>query len=249
MWSISEPFNVFQDKPYVAVSRSDGTGIGLQEGGLVNRCLFEYLADITRKELHCDAIWWDTRSIPKDKVARRKAINQMHHSYSSATCTILHDQYLVNYEWTDDGSPCIALVVSPWLTRGWTALELIMSKEVKVLFKGHDGQLVIKDLDADIKAGDPRQCTRALWIASNILRRIRKPIHNVTDLMTVLKPRSTSWPRNRMVIAGLLAGLDDIDYTLDQDDITKAIVDSLYKIKPSSFLHGQVTVNESGAWS
>jgi hypothetical protein len=241
---------VSQNKPYVAVSHvwSDGTGIGHQEVGLVNRCLFNYLADITR-ELGCDAIWWDTISIPTDKEARRKAINEMHNNYSRAACTILHDQYLLNYEWAEDGSPCLALVFSPWLTRGWTALELIMSKEVKVLYKGHDGQPVIKDLDADILADDPRQCTRAHWIASTILRRLRKPIHNVTDLMAVLKPRSTSWPRDRMVIAGLLAGLDDFDYKLDQDNITKAIVDRLFKINPSSLLHGQVTVAESGGWS
>ena len=251
VWSTSEPFKVSQDKPYVAVSHvwSDGTGIGLQEVGIVNRCLFNYLADITRMELQCDAIWWDTISIPTDKVARRKAINEMHHNYSHATCTILHDKYLLNYEWTDDGSPCLALLFSPWLTRGWTALELIMSKEVKVLYKGRDGQPVIKDLDADILANDPSQCTRAHWIASTVLRRLRKPIHNVTDLMAVLKPRSTSWPRDRMVIAGLLAGLDDFDYNLEQDDITKAIVDKLFKINPSSLLHGQSTIAESGGWS
>ncbi|KAI0002611.1 hypothetical protein F4779DRAFT_129392 [Xylariaceae sp. FL0662B] len=251
VWSIFQPFEVSQDMPYVAISHvwSDGTGIGLQDAGVVNRCLFNYLADIIREDLHCDAIWWDTISIPTDKVARRKAINEMHHNYSRAACTLLHDQYLLDFEWADDGSPCLALVFSPWLTRGWTALELIMSKEVKVLYKGHDGQPVIKDLDADILADDPRKCTRAHWIASTILRRLRKPIRNVTDLMAVLKPRSTSWPRDRMVIAGLLAGLDDFDYSRDQDDITKAIIDKLFKINPSSLHHGQVTVAESGGWS
>jgi hypothetical protein len=77
VWGICEPFKVSQDAPYVAVSHvwSDGTGIGLQEVGEVNRCLFNYLAGVARK-LGCEAIWWDTISIPTDKEARRKAINE-----------------------------------------------------------------------------------------------------------------------------------------------------------------------------
>jgi hypothetical protein len=67
--------------------------------------------------------------------------------------------------------------------------------------------------------------------------------------MAVLRQRSTSWARDRMIIAGLLAGLDDFDYSLDQDEITKAIVNRLAKINPSSLLHGQATVTESGGWS
>jgi hypothetical protein len=52
-----------------------------------------------------------------------------------------------------------------------------------------DGQPVIKDLDADILADDPRQCTRGHWIASTILRRLRRPIHNVRDLVAVRSAR------------------------------------------------------------
>jgi hypothetical protein len=249
VWGICEPFKVSQDAPYVAVSHvwSDGTGIGLQEVGEVNRCLFNYLAGVARK-LGCEAIWWDTISIPTDKEARRKAINEMHENYSSAEYTIVHDQYLLNFDWADDGSPCLALVFSPWLTRGWTALELIMSKKVKVLYKGNEG-LVIKELDDDILADDPSRCSRAHWIASSIIRRLREPIKNVTDLMAVLKPRSTSRASDRMVIAGLLSGLADFDYNLQQDEITKAIVDRVSKIAPSSLLHGQVTISESCGWS
>jgi len=251
VWPISEPFKVLQTGSYVAISHvwSDGTGVGLQEVGKVNRCLFEFFAKIIR-ELGHDGIWWDTISIPTDRDARRKAINEMHKNYSNAAVTLLHDEYLVNYEWADDGSPCLALVFSPWLTRGWTALELIMSETVLVLYKGRDGRPVVKNLDVDILAKDPSRCTRAHWIASTIIRRIRKKdIDNVSSLMAILKPRTTSWERDRMVIAGLLAGLDDIPSNIRQDEITKKVIDRIYRLNPSSILHGQVTIAETGGWS
>ncbi|GIC87631.1 uncharacterized protein Aud_004017 [Aspergillus udagawae] len=249
VWSVNEPFHVSQDQPYVAISHvwADGTGIGLGKVGEVNCCLFNYFAGITRT-LGCDALWWDTISIPTEKEARKKAINEMHKNYSSARCTVVHDQYLTNFLWSDDGSPCLAIVLSSWLTRGWTALELIMSPSVKVIFKGTSGP-VIKDLDSDILANDPSRCSRAHWIASTIIRRLRRPIENITDLITVLKPRSTSWPRDKMVIAGLLSRLDDCDYSLQSDEITKAIMLRVSKIHPSSVLHGQPTMRDSGAWS
>jgi len=253
VWTISDPFEVSQDSrtPYMAVSHvwSDGTGIGAQAPGKVNKCLFEYMANIT-KRVGCEAIWWDTISIPTDETARREAINQMHMNYSRAKCTVVHDQYLLDYQWADDGSPCVALVFSPWLTRGWTALELIMSKTVKVLFKGpNDLEPVIKDLDQNILADDPSRCSRAHWIASTIIRRLRQPIRNTTDLMAVLKPRSTSWPRDRMIIAGLLAGFEFKDYKISQEEITKAVINRVVRIYPSSLHHGQVTITESGGWS
>ncbi|KAF4226493.1 hypothetical protein CNMCM8980_004696 [Aspergillus fumigatiaffinis] len=251
VWSISEPFRVLQTGSYIAISHvwSDGTGIGLQEVGKVNRCLFEFFAKII-SELGHAGIWWDTISIPTDREGRRKAINEMHTNYSNAAATLLHDEYLVNYEWADDGSPCIALALSSWLTRGWTALELIMSDTVFVLFKGKDGQPVVKDLDKDILAKDPGRTTRAHWIASTIIRRLRKKdIDNVSNLMAILKPRNTSWERDRMIIAGLLAGLDDIPSNIQQDQITKQVISRIYRLNPSSVLHGQVTIAETGGWS
>jgi hypothetical protein len=236
---------------YVAVSHicSDGTGIEIQKPGLVNKCLFDYMASIT-KRLGCEAIWWDTISIPTEQAARRKAINNMCTNYNKAACTVIHDRYLLNYEWADDGSPCVALVFSPWFTRGWAALELIMSKMVKVLFKGpNELERVIKDLNEDILAHDPSRCSRAHWIASTIIRRLRQPIRNITDLMAVLKSRSTSWPRGRMTIAGLLAGLKFEEYNIHQEEITKAVIGQVVRINPSSLLHGQVTIAESGGWS
>jgi len=253
VWSLhtprNEPFKVSQSQDYVAISHiwADGTGIGVRDPGKVNECLFNFLKKYI-EELQCEAIWWDTISIPTEPMMRRKAINEMHHNYSRAKYTLLHDKYLVDFDWADDGSPCLALIFSPWLTRGWTALELIMSKKVKVLYKGPDGP-VIKDLDEDILAQDPRYCTRAHWIASTIIRRLRKPIESITDLLAVLKPRNTSWPRDRMIIAGLLVGLDDFDYTKRPDEITKAIIERCYTMEQSSLFHGQATMADSGGWS
>ncbi|KAL6231298.1 hypothetical protein BDW75DRAFT_244026 [Aspergillus navahoensis] len=250
-WTITEPYEVAQHQPYIAISHvwSDGTGIGIQSPGKVNSCLFEYMSGVV-KRLNCNAIWWDTISIPTDEVARKKAINDMHLNYRSAEYTVLHDNYLLNHEWADDGSPCVAIVFSPWLTRGWTALELIMSRKVKVLFKGpNKKEPLIKDLDDEILAKDPARCTRAHWIASTILRRLRRPIDNVTDLMAVLKPRHTSWARDRMIIAGLLSGLEFENYNIPQDNITKAILDRVERINACSLLHGKDTISQDGGWS
>lgn len=251
-WTISFPFEVPNDRKtkYMAVSHvwSDGTGIGLQDSGKVNSCLFKYMASIA-KTVGCEAIWWDTISIPTDET-RRLAINRMHMNYSRAECTIVHDQYLLDFEWADDGSPCVALIFSPWFTRGWTALELIMSRTVKVLFKGPNHlEPVIKDLDQHILADDPSRCSRAHWIASTIIRRLRQKIRNTTDLMAVLKPRSTSKPRDRMIIAGLLTNFEFKDYKMSKEEITKVVIDRLFKINPSCLHHGQVTMTESGGWS
>ncbi|KAI1307555.1 hypothetical protein F5Y03DRAFT_352675 [Xylaria venustula] len=251
VWTCSEPFEVSQAGPYMAVSHvwSDGTGIGLKPAGQVNKCLFEYFASIG-KTLECTGIWWDTISIPTDPEYRRIEINRMHENYNNAKFTVLHDGYLANFTWTDDGAPCLALVFSAWLTRGWTALELIMSKNVKVIFENpENGGLLVKDLEEDILAKDPGSCTRGHWIASNIIRRLRQPISNVSNLVAVLRPRSTSWPRDRMVIAGLLSGIPNIDYSWSLQKITKAIADKVVKINPGALHHGQPTITESGGWS
>lgn len=255
-WTIVPPFVVPKDEKtkYMAVSHvwADGTGIGLGDAGKVNSCLFKYMADIAT-ELKCDAIWWDTISIPTAKEVRRLAINRMHNNYENAECTVVHDQYLLDFEWADDGSPCVALVLSPWFTRGWTALELLMSGTVKVLFKGPTPlKPDIKDLD-DILADDPSRCSRAHWIASTIIRRLRRKVNNTTDLMAVLKPRSTSKPGDRIIIAALLAHLElessELPKEKRTEKLTKKVIDRLYRINPSSLHHGQVTMTELGGWS
>lgn len=251
-WSLGKPPSICQGEPYVALSHvwSDGTGIGPEKAGLVNSCLSNYFTRIVER-LQCAGIWWDTISIPTEPNARRKAINAMHGNYANASCTVVHDRYLLQFDWAGDGSPCLAIVLSPWFTRGWTALELAVSKTVKVLFKGaSDEEPLIKDLDNDILAQDPSQANRAHWIASSLIRRLRKPIGDVSDLLAILKPRSTSWARDRMIIAGLLAELPNYDYyERSMAEITRAILIHVRDIPRSCLLHGHSTMCDTGGFS
>lgn len=216
---------------------------------IVNRCLFDYFARIVAR-LDCTGIWWDTISIPLEKSARRKAVSNMHVNYASASCTVVHDKYLLQFDWREDGTPCLALVLSPWFTRGWTALELAKSRFVKVLYRGSDpNEPVIKDLDKDILARDPAHSTRAHWIASSLIRRLRRAVTDVSDILTILGPRSTSWERDNKLIAALLAEWTDGGYDKTEADHTRAIVARLGKMGMSSLFHGYETIAATGGFS
>jgi hypothetical protein len=134
---------------------SDGTGVGLKIPGRVNHCLFSYFADIAR-DLECEGLCWDAICIPEGKdeegkKQKREAINNMLENFKEAKYTVVHDLDLMELEWREDGSPAIALILSSWFTRGWTAAELFSSRRVKVLFKNSsDGTPLIKDLNKDI---------------------------------------------------------------------------------------------------
>jgi hypothetical protein len=80
-------------------------------------------------------------------------------TFEMAKMTVVHEQDLVNFKWRDDGSPAVALILSSWFTRGWTAAELWASRNhpVKVLFADPDDPSrppLIKDLDDDVLAED-----------------------------------------------------------------------------------------------
>ncbi|EPS35190.1 hypothetical protein H072_11608 [Dactylellina haptotyla CBS 200.50] len=250
-WCVDEPFEVQNlNVPYVTISHvwSDGTGVGIEAPGYVNRCLFDYFAGFV-KQLGYSALWWDSISIPMDPTLRGKAINDMHSNYSRSKITLVHDTYLSSFEWRDDGSPALALILSPWFSRGWTAVECNMARKIKVVFKAPGkNEPIIKDLDDDILAKDFGLCSRAHWIASYMIKRLRQPITNVSDLLAILKPRSTSWARDRMIIAGLLARVE-VDYKMTPETITKAIITKIGAIDHSSLLHVETAMTESGGWS
>jgi tetratricopeptide (TPR) repeat protein len=231
---------------YIAISHvwGDGTGKGGGEPGSVNSCLFECFRSIAQR-LNCHAIWWDVISVPMQPKARSKALRMMHHNYHDAAYTVVHDSYLLGVPWKDDGSPCLALVLSSWFTRGWTALELHMSKKVKVLFKG----LVLKDLDDEILAKSPDGVSRAYWLATTLIKKLRKKPSNIGDLLAILSPRTTSVARDRTNIAALLAGLPNFDYRKSESDITKEIITYLGKINYTSFMHGKSTMCNLGGFS
>ncbi|KAI3318305.1 hypothetical protein HD806DRAFT_526447 [Xylariaceae sp. AK1471] len=145
---------------YMAISHvwADGTGERRTGSGEANSCLVEYFTNIAQG-LGCSGIWWDAICLPTGS-AKTAAIDTMLLNYENATVTLVHDEALVNLDWSKDGSPAVALVLSSWFTRGWTAAELFASRghPVKVLFrnpKGTNGLPLVKDLDDDILAWEP----------------------------------------------------------------------------------------------
>lgn len=246
--------------PYVAISHvwSDGTGAGVQKEGFVNRCLFKYFKEAVR-ELGCEAIWWDTISIPREPAARRKAIRRMNNDFKSAKYTLVHDQYLVDFPWAEDGSPCLALLLSPWFTRAWTALELALSRDVWVIFKDpcKKNKKVIKNLRSEILATDRICCSRSHLIASDVIDAVwRQKFDSISSILSVLKTRSTSKTRDKLIIAALLAGVLSTPQARDSmtaanmpAELTKAILRGLGAIESTFLFHGHATLTQNGGFS
>ncbi|KAI9667812.1 MAG: hypothetical protein M1821_000631 [Bathelium mastoideum] len=242
--------SVPQDE-YLAISHvwSDGTGAGKAGPGKVNACLFKYFTDIAT-QLGCNAIWWDVLSVPLEPTARSKALSRMHLNYADAKYTVVHDKHLLEVPWKKDGSPCLALVLSNWFTRGWTALELAKSKKVKIVFQDPgNGEPLIKDLDQDVLAKSPDGASRAWWLATTLIKQLRKPVTDVSDLISTLSTRSTSWVRDRTIIAALLAGVPDCDFKAEESIIVTKILQYLDKIPYACLFHGKATMHKLGRFS
>ncbi|EXJ92274.1 hypothetical protein A1O3_00824 [Capronia epimyces CBS 606.96] len=242
---------------YIAISHvwSDGTGAGTQGRGLMNNCLFQFFCNIAQ-DLDSDGLWWDAVSIPTDPKRRAQALRNMHLNFSLAKHTVVHDEYLLRIPWRDDGTPCLALVLSPWFTRGWTAVELLASKSVKVLFGDPDdenGPPVIKDLETDVLATFPT-CSLGHIAASFIVRRLwtltSELDRTFSDLMRILRTRSNSWPRDRVVVAALLAGIKpEVDAVNMQARVMQQIITSYHTVSASILIHGAPTITEHGPLS
>lgn len=250
-WSRAERGLILPGKTYLAISHvwSDGTGVGGKIYGHVNSCLLDYFAAIA-DQLQCDGIWWDTICIPVEAKARSMALSNMHTIYRHAKATVVHDLFLAGLEWTDPESACLAVILSPWFTRGWTALELAMSCDVKVIFKGSDPTKPdIRDLEAEILARDPATSSRTHWLASSVIRRLRNPIGSLSDLLAILRPRSTSWVRDRTLIASLLANVPNPDFTRKESEITQQLIKHLGFVSHATLLHAHPTMTDSGGFS
>ena len=246
-WTLDGKSLVAQGKSYLAVSHvwSDGTGVGAWKAGQVNKCLWDFFTE-QASSLGCDGVWWDTVCIPQDKAARSTAINNMHCNYAAAEYTMVHDLYLAGIEWKSDGSPCIALVLSPWFTRGWTALELLLSKRVFILFRQGDGY-TLKDLDNEVLAQHHILHSHAHWIATDAVKRLRQAnstFKSTSELLSVLQARHTSWSRDQSIIAGLMCGLTD-HAALSEQVITKQILIKMKRISGNCLLHGLPTMSDS----
>ncbi|KAL2884222.1 hypothetical protein SGCOL_000161 [Colletotrichum sp. CLE4] len=242
---------------YVAISHvwSDGTGVGVSEtwvdSGLrtrmVNSCLWQFWEDMINYD-RVDAIWWDTVCVPEGKEQRAKALKVLHKNYAKAAYTIVHDGQLAQMQYTDAETACVALVLSNWFSRGWTALELQVSRKVKVLFRQGD-DIVPVDLDEEILASSPATSSPAHWMATSWIKRLREPMNDVGDIIHTLNSRSTSWTRDRTIIAALLADVPSCDFLADEGQISKDILKYLGKIPSLCLFHGEATMANKGPWS
>lgn len=253
-WHLNGQALVSGKMRFMALSHvwSDGTGTGGREKSQVNDCLYGFFASIAR-QFGCQGIWWDTICMPKDKTARAIAISTMHKNYEDAEFTLVHDCFLRNLEWTDAETACLAIVMSPWFSRGWTALELAKSRIVKVVFKQGDA-LVVKDLDQDLlRSQDPPTERHQLLIAA--IKQLRSTrITDLGPLLSVLGSRYTSWSRDMAIIAGLLVGvsvepaLGSSTSTMPQQDIYKNILQVIRTLKHGHLFHNATTMFQGLSW-
>ncbi|KAI8253984.1 hypothetical protein K4K58_006857 [Colletotrichum sp. SAR11_239] len=132
-----------------------------------------------------------------------------------------------------------------------------MSPWVNVLFKNPESEdergrsYVTKDLNRDILAHSPATSSRAWWLASTWIRRMRRPINDVGDILSILRSRSTSKPGDRPIIAALLANVRDVIKLADKSEatLTEEIIRFLGRVPQNALLHGKPTIgNEGEPW-
>ncbi|CAI7641948.1 unnamed protein product [Penicillium bialowiezense] len=237
------------NKPYMAISHvwSDGTGAGNQLPGHVNNCLLEFFHGFAQK-FNCEGIWWDTICIPMTKDLREKALKDMHQNYETAAVTLVHDCFLRDCKWIDADSACFYIVLSPWFSRGWTALELIMSPNVQVIFRDDDGPIT-KDLDKDILEAKSNDSSSPFHgVARRMLQRLRgKKVGQLNDLLAILGSRHTSWPRDMAIISGLMMGIE-LPETFAHQKIYQEILQELGEISHAHLFHNSATMANGYNW-
>lgn len=242
-WSLDGRSLVEHPRPFMAISHvwSDGTGMGAWSVGEVHGCLYRYFRELSER-FQCEGIWWDTICIPPDKAARATALNIMQYNYQYARVTVVHDIFLKSLAWTTPEAACFTIVMSPWFSRGWTALELAMSRKVNIIFRD-----CIKDLDEDILKSVALHNAAAKSISN-----LRAPVIDVEDFLTVLGPRHTSWPKDQANIAGLLAGIDipSGSSTIDafQSNIYQDVLVKTGRISHGHLFHKSATMSGGFGW-
>ena len=242
-WAFDGRSIIDKDQPFMAISHvwSDGTGTGTWPRGIVNECVYQSFVKIARK-LNCEGIWWDAICLPTEKKARIHAINNMHNNYARATVTLVHDRYLSTMGWISAAEASFALVMSPWFTRGWTALELAVSRldAVYVLF-ADDRLSKLADILTNVG-----EVTHAYhYVASDLIRRVMDKVNTLNDLLTALGPRYTSWARDKAIIAGLLVGVSN-PASMSQIQVYQAVLLRLSKVEIGNLFHGRTTMQTSG---
>lgn len=245
-WALDGLSIINEDQPFMAISHvwSDGTGTGTWPRGIVNGCVYRTFC-IIAASLGCEGIWWDATCLPTEKKARIHAINNMHNNYARAKVTLVHDRYLSTMQWVTPAEACFAIVMSSWFTRGWTALELAVSRPgtVQVLFSDK-GSLRLSKLD-EIMAKKGEVTHSYHHVATDLIRSVMGKINTLNDLLTALGPRYTSWARDKAIIAGLLVGVEN-PASLSQIEIYQAVLRRLSKVQIGNLFHGMTTMGTAG---
>lgn len=240
-WKLDGSAILEHPRPYLAISHvwSDGTGVGTHSSGRVNECLYRYFQGIALR-FRCEGIWWDTLCIPSERKIRSKALDTMGSNYEYAKLTLVHDRFLRKLNFETPRLALFAIIMSPWFTRGWTALELAKSRTVKVIFKDS-----IKDLDLDILAKEPEN---PMTLLIKIFR--DSPVLDIENLLLVLKARYTSWLKDRAAIAGLLTGvaIPNSDKDTFQRDTYQSILKKVRRICHGHLFHRSITMNGEFSW-
>ncbi|KAL5040858.1 hypothetical protein BDW71DRAFT_201832 [Aspergillus fruticulosus] len=212
VWALNGRTLLEPPRPYMAISHvwSDGTGTGAWPAGHVNRCLYNFFATIA-EYFTCEGMWWDTICIPREKAARSAAIRRIQSNYQDARITLVHDCFLRNWEWQEgnEEAACFAILMSPWFSRAWTALELAKSRKVKIIFGGRlGGWPVIKDLDEEILAREG-QASGPHRKATRIIQAFRNGVSTLDDLLVALGHSLFNMPEARQDASLCLTG--DLD--------------------------------------
>lgn len=105
---------------------------------------------------------------------------------------------------------------------------------------------------------DRVSCSRSHLIASDVVDSVwRRKYDSISSILSVLKTRSTSKARDRLIIAALLAGVlstpqarDNMTAANMPAELTKAILRGLGTIESIKFLfHGHATLTQKGSFS
>ncbi|KAJ5794602.1 hypothetical protein N7457_001201 [Penicillium paradoxum] len=249
VWDLKGTKTLKENERYMAISHvwSDGTGVGNQAPGYVNSCLLKFFRGFAQNS-ECKGLWWDTICIPTKKELREKALKYMHQTYTAAAVTLVHDCFLRACEWRDAYSACFYIVMSPWFSRGWTALELKMSQKVQIIFNSPSGPIT-KDLDKDIlQANSNHPIPFEHEVAKGILNRLRgNEVGQLNDLVAILGSRHTSWPRDMAIISGLMIGIElPEDYA--HQKIYQEILQTIGKVSHAHLFHNSATMTNGYNW-
>jgi hypothetical protein len=251
-WSNDEKETLGERDSFIAISHVwlDGTGGDKEYPCRVYGCNLDYWKRLSAR-LGCNGLWWDAICIPgsEEDGLREYALSRMHHNYADAEFTVVHDRYLVNFKYKDASSACLAILLSPWFTRCWTALELKVSMEVRVLFKGaHPGTPVMKDLNEILKC-HPAYQPRAHIVAQSLIMKMRNEITTAAALIAILERRYASRPSDIKVISALLINWSSYDKKGSEAKFTRGILRRIGEIEMSALYHGFETMRPRGRFS